>query len=235
MRIIAAGKALWHGVRAPWRVQEATSQAATAIFAVAVLLIVAVSTWCAILENGDPALVAESRTLSQLTEMLPVAKDAQLDLSTPQRQFTGALGGALMVTIGTTAALAGFFLIAMRFMTNAPVTYSMAIVAVSSSAIIQGLDLLVSVAGHIYFHSARAGLHAGLFVSPIDAPMLFTWLQRISLFSLWQYIAIAIALSTWGGLHRRYGIVVGAVVWFITRLILGAFTLVSWVVSLQKV
>lgn len=235
MRIIAAGKALWHGVRAPWRVQEATSQAATATFAVAVLLIVVVSTWCAMLENSDPALVAESRALSHLTDMTPGAENVELDLSTPGRQFTGALGGALMVTIGTTAALAGFFLLAMRFMTNAPVTYGMAIVAVSSSALIQCLDLLVSVAGHLFFHSARMGFHAGLLVSPVDAPMLFTWLQRISLFSVWQYLAIAIALATWGGLHRRYGLVVGAVVWLLTRLILGALTLVSWVVSLQKV
>lgn len=234
MRLIAAGKAIWHGAVLPQRVQEATTQAATATFAVAVLLVVVVSVWAAMIENGDATLAVESQLLTQTTAVLP-ADTTDLDMSSPQRQFTAILGGALTVTIVSTAALAGFFLIVTRFMTNAPVTYGMAIVAVASSALVQCLDLSLSSAGHIIFHTARAGLHAGAFISPIESPMLFTWLQRISLFSLWQYVAIAIALTTWGGLHQRFGLVVGFIVWIVTRLIFGALTLVTWVVSLQKV
>lgn len=231
MRIISASKALWHFLVAPWRVQEATPQTAMASFAIAVLLIAMTSTWCAMLENGDVSLAVESRILTQNAAVAPV-KDAQLDLSSPQRQFTGALGGALMVTIVSIAALAGLFLIMTRFMTDAPVTYSMAMVSVASSALLQCADLALTTTSHLTFHTARAGLHAGIFISPLEAPVLFTWLQRISLVSVWQYIAIAIALTTWGGLHRRFGVVVGLVVWIITMLVFGALTLVNWVVSL---
>lgn len=231
MRIISASKALWHFLFAPWRVQEATPQTAMASFAIAVLLIAITSTWCAMLENGDVSLAVESRILTNNAAAAPV-KEAQLDLSSPQRQFTGALGGALMVTIISMAALSGLFLVMTRFMTNAPVTYSMAMVSVASSALLQCADLALATTGHLVFHTSRAGLHAGLFISPLDAPAMFTWLQRISVISVWQYIAIAVALTTWGGLHRRFGIIVGLVVWVITMLIFGALTLVNWVVSL---
>jgi len=230
MRIVAAGKALWHGIVAPTRVQEATTQTAAAIFAVAVLLVGAMSTWSALTESSDPRLVEESRVLSQSRMMSPVSK-TDIDLALPQRQFTAALGGALMVTIFTIAGLAGLFLVLMRFMTNSPVAYSQAIVAVSSTGLIVCLDLLVTTIAHLLFHTSQAGLHAGVFVSPLDSPMVFTWLQLCSVFSLWQYLAIAVALSAWNGLHRNYGYVIGVIVWCVTRLILGGLTFVGWIVS----
>lgn len=229
MRVVAACKALWHGLVAPARVQEATSQTAAAVFALSVLLVAFISVLSAITEASDIQLVAESRILTQ-TSAITSKPDPGLDLSLQQRQFTAALGGALVVTIISSAALAVLFLVFMRFMTNAPVTFEMALVAVSSTGLIICLDLILSTAGHLIFHTAQVGLHAGAFVSLRDSPMLFTWLQRWSVFSLWQYLAIAVALSTWSGLHARYGLVVGIVVWMLTRLIVGALTFVSWAV-----
>lgn len=230
MRIVAAGRALWNGIVAPTRVQDATTQTAAAIFAVAVLLVGAMSTWSALTEGSDPRLVEESRVLSQSRLMAPASK-GDVDLALPQRHFTAALGGALMVTIFTIAGLAGLFLFLMRFLTNAPATYSQAIVAVSATGLIICLDLFVTTIVHVLFHTSQAGLHAGVFVSPLDSPMVFTWLQLCSVFSLWQYLAIAVALSAWNGLHRNYGYVIGTLVWFITRLILGGLTFVGWIVS----
>jgi hypothetical protein len=63
--------------------------------------------------------------------------------------------------------------------------------------------------------------------------MLFTWLQLISLESVWRYLAIAVALVNWQELHWRYGIVVGLVVWGVTRAIFGLMALVGWIVGLQ--
>jgi hypothetical protein len=128
--------------------------------------------------------------------------------------------------------LAGLFLVLMRFMTDAPVTYGMAITSVSATALIQVIDLLMSTGAHMVFGTLRAGLHAGVTMDPASSPMLFTWLQQISLPSLWQYLAASVALATWGGLHARFGIVVGLVVWVISRLVHGGFTLVGWILSL---
>ena len=79
MRLIAAGKAIWHGAVLPQRVQEATTQAATATFAVAVLLVVVVSVWSAMIENGDATLAVESQLLTQTTAVLP-ADTTDLDM-----------------------------------------------------------------------------------------------------------------------------------------------------------
>lgn len=232
MRVVSALRAMWFGLVDPTRIQEISRASATAVFAVAVLLVSMTSTWCAMWEQGDLALAAESRILLQHSATSPV-KTSQLDLSTPQRQFTAALGGALIVTIVSTAVVSGLFLILIRFMTNVSVTYRQCIIAASAVSGVIIADTVLSSALHVIFHTSQAGLHAGVFLRPAESPMLFTWLQRISLFSVWQYIAIAIALVTWEGLHWRFGLVTGTIVWLITRLLFGLLTLVGWIVGLQ--
>ena len=232
MRVLAAIRAMWFGLVDPTRISETSREAAAAVFAVAVLLVSMTNTLCALWEQGDLSLATESRILLQNSATSPV-KTSQLDLSTPQRQFTAALGGALIVTIVSTVVVAGLFMFLMRFMTDRPVTFTQCIIAASAASSVLIVDTLVGSGLHLWFGTARAGLHAGAFLRPIDAPMLFTWLQRISLLSLWQYLVIAIALVRWEGLHWRFGIVTGAVVWVITRLLFGLLTLVSWIVSLQ--
>jgi hypothetical protein len=232
VRIVAAFRALWYGVADPTRIKETSKEAVTAVFAVAVLFVSITNTVCALWEQGDLALAAESRILLQNSATSPV-KTSQLDLTAPQRQFTAALGGALIVTIVSTVVVAGLFMILMKFMTNLTVTFSQCLIAASAASSIIILDTLLASLLHVVFKTAQAGLHVGVVLRPMDAPMLFTWLQRISLFSLWQYLVVAIALVSWEGLNWRYGIVTGAVVWTITRLVFGLLTLVGWIVSLQ--
>lgn len=232
MRITAAILSIWYGLVDPKRVKQVSTDAATAVFAVAVLATALTGTFCSLWEQGHPSLVADSAVLSQQA-MQTAPGSAEIDLSTPQRQFTGALGGTLIITIVSIAALAGLFMIMVRFLTNAGPTFSRAIIAVSSAALIVIVDTIVTSTLHVSLGTVRFGLHAGMFIQPTESPMLFTWLQLLSVGSIWRFIAIAVALVTWENLHWRYGIVVGLVVWTISRLAFGIMTLVGWVVGLQ--
>ncbi|MEY3386625.1 MAG: hypothetical protein RIR53_1436 [Bacteroidota bacterium] len=232
MRITAAILSIWYGLIDPKRVKQVPTDAAAAVFAVAVLAIALAGTFCSLWEQGNPGLVAESAVLSQQTVPSAVGVTG-LDLSTPQRQFTGALGGTLIVTIVSVATLAGLFMIMVRFLTDVAPTYSRSIIAASSVALITIIDNGVATALHLLSGTVRTGLHAGVFIQPTESPMLFTWLQLISLESIWRYLAIAVALVTWENLHWRYGLVVGFIVWVVSRLAFGIMALVGWVVGLQ--
>ena len=48
---------------------------------------------------------------------------------------------------------------------------------------------------------------------------------------LWQYLAIGVILATWSGLHHRFGIAVGAVVFTVALAIFGSLAIVAWVFS----
>lgn len=231
MRVFTVARTMWNALRSPEQIKDATTEVATAMFAVAVLLLSAASTVAALVEEGNPALVAQSNALTYSAGKAP-SGEAGVDLSLPQRQITGVLGGALLVTIVSSIALAGVFWVLVRFMTDAPVTYGMALTTVSATALIGVIDISVAALLHSVTSTLRAGLHLGAFVDPVEHPAMFSWLQRCSIGSLWQYLVIGIGLSTWGGLHRRFGIVTGAIVWLVVGLVMGGIALVTWVVNL---
>lgn len=232
MRITAAMRSIWFGLVDPRRIRQTPTEAAAAVFAVAVLAVSLVGTLCTLWEQGSASLVRESAILSQQTPAATGAAEG-IDLSLPQRQFTGALGGTLIITIVSYAALAGVFMILVRFLTDCAVSYSKAIIATSSLALVSMLDSFIATALHVVTGTIKIGVHAGVWLQPSESPMLFTWLQLISLESVWRYLAIAVALITWENLHWRYGIVVGLVVWGVTRAIFGLMALVGWIVGLQ--
>lgn len=229
MRVVKALKALIDGVIAPQRIQNVTIEAAMAVFAMAVFLVAMANTWSAITEQANPALVAESARLLPSAE---ATKDAAIDLSLPQRQFTQVLGGALQKTIVPYVAMALVAMFVLRFSANAQIGFLQTLAAVSATALIDVLGIVVSTLLHLGFETTRSGLHAGVFLDPVSHPMWFLWLQSFSLFTLWQIMAACVGLITWAGLHWRYGIVTGGIVWLVTRLVLGGFALMAWVVSL---
>lgn len=232
MRIVHAWRVLWFALVAPTRIPKFTSEAVMATFAVAVLIVSLVSASAALYEESNPALNVETASLiPQALTWESSVEGNDIDLSPSSRRFTASFGGALMVTIISSLALAGLFMFLTRFLTDAPVGFMLCLAGVSASGLIQVVDVASSTAIHSMFDTIQAGLNAGVFVSPTEKPLLFSWLQRFSIGSLWQYIVIAIAIVSWGGLHARFGIVVGAIVWILTRLLLGGFALVGWIVS----
>ena len=232
MRVFTVARTMWNALRSPEQLKDATTEVATAMFAVAILLVSAASTVAALIEEGNPVLVAQNNALTYSSSQPPAGGQPGVDLSLPQRQITGVLGGALLVTIVSTIALAGVFWVLVRFMTDAPVTYGMALTTVSATALIGVLDIALSVVLHTSTSTIRAGLHLGVLVDPVEHPAMFSWLQRLSVVSLWQYLVIGIGLCTWGGLHRRFGIVTGSIVWGVVGLVMGGIALVTWVVNL---
>lgn len=227
-RLTAAFRALWVGLTAPYRYAEVSADSAVAIFAAAVLVLAATTTTATFIEAADPVLSAE---IDLLARSQPQSGGGNIDLSSTQRQFTAVFGGALIRSIISVAVLAGMFYLLGRFLTNQPFTYSMSIGAVASAALIDVIQQLVYVPLHVLLHTSQAGAHLGAMVAPSQHPFLFAWLQRFDLFMLWQYVAIAMALGSATGLHRRYGYVVGPVIFLVVQLIFGGLTLVAWVTS----
>ncbi len=231
MRLLTVFRAMWHGLVAPQRIREATEESAVAIFAAAVLVLSLASTAAAFIEEGNADLRAESAVLSQYGM---VSSDEELvDLSSAGRQFTAVFGGALMISVGKIVVLAGIFLLFMRFMTNAPVGYRMALAAVGATISIDFVRMAFTVPLHLITNTAQVGPYLGLLASPTEAPFMFTWLQRLDLFSIWQYFAIGVALAVWNGLHYRYGFVVGGIVFAVVQVLFAGASIVAWMLSLS--
>ncbi|MFZ9870593.1 MAG: hypothetical protein ACO3E0_05510, partial [Candidatus Kapaibacteriota bacterium] len=126
------------------------------------------------------------------------------------------------------AAMAGLLWLLMRFLTNERVGYAMALGAVSATAGIEVVQTSLTTGLHLLTGSVRYGLHLGVVVSPAEHPYLFLWLQRLDVLTAWQYIAAAMVLSVWSGVHYRYGIVVGGLVFAVVQAVFGLLSLISW-------
>lgn len=232
MKIVQAAKALWYGIRNPERVQEIPSEAATAVFAVAVLVFVLITILCSYTESASPSIAAETARL--MPDMLSETQQGAVVQSTTQNGvFTTVLGVALMQTLVSTAVLAALFMILTSFLTNQRPTYSTAIIGVSASALILCIDSVITTLLHMVFGTTQAGLHLGAFVSPLHSPFLSKWLQRFSVFDLWRYIVIGMVICVRTDLHKKYGVIVGTVGYIAVNLLFGAIVLVMWILSLQ--
>ena len=233
MRVVKAFKALLDGVVAPQRIQNVTIEAAMAVFAIAVFVVAITTVWSVDLQQGNKQLAAESARLISSTSAQRGSSAPQVDLSLPQRVFTQALGEALQKTIIPYVALAALAMILFRFTTNVQTRYLQSLAAVSATALIDVIGIIVATFMHLAFETTRAGFHAGVFIDPQVHPMWFVWLQTFSVASLWQLIAASVGLATWNRLNWRYGIVVGIILWVASRLVLGGFTIMDWIVVLR--
>ena len=230
MQTLTAFRALWWGIRDPRTIEQPIASTAVAIFAAAVMVLTLSATITVYIEHGNASLRAETEQLDVLGPQ-QMQEGAAVDTDTANRQFTAVLGGALIRSVVSVAALALVFFALTRFLTDVPVPYSRALAAVSATAGIEALRSLVSLVPHLLFESSRAGLHAGVFVAPLDHPFLFVWLQRVDLFNVWHYVAAAMALATWSNLHYRYGWIIGAVVFVVVQILMGGLTLVAWILA----
>lgn len=249
MRSVLAVRALWFAIVAPWRIRESTTGAAAATFAVAVLLGAFVASGVQMWEHSDPVLTAEGRQFAVVTSTAappqanenPATSEQQASseqpaetvaLDSPGRQFTALLGNNLFVLVLSLVVSSGVYMLLARFLTSETYTFSMAMVCVSASSSIFIVGTVVTAVIHLGTHSMRYGVHAGAAVDPLTSPFLFLWLQRIDAFGIWQALATGVGLTTWVGLDRRYGYVVGVVVW-LTVLIgfFGISSIVSWILS----
>ena len=225
MQFIEVLRSMWFALVAPRRIVETLSTPVTAFFAVAVVVSTMVSLGASYLEDAQPALRAENATFERMSTAHDTTTAAPgspaVDLTPPARTFTAILGGALIKNIMPLLVVAGVFLSLVRFMTNAPLRYGVALSIVSAATSIMCVELLVNTVLHIAMGTNRAGLHAGVFVDPTAHGFLFLFLQNLAPLSLWRYVVIASAMAQASDLHPRYGIVVGPIVWGVVVLAMG--------------
>ncbi|MDZ4744598.1 MAG: hypothetical protein SGJ05_01200 [bacterium] len=256
MRSVLALRALWFAIRAPWRLHETTTRAAAATFALAVLLGSFAASGVQMWEHSDPQLVKESQQFAVVTgttaapapaaptappaalapaalaPATPIASTDVVTLDSPARQFTALLGNNLLVFVLSIVISSGVYMLLGRFLTSEQYTFSMAFVCVSATTSIAIIGTVLTSAIHIAMHSMRFGMNAGIGVDPLQSPFLYLWLQRIDVFGVWQALATGVGLTTWVGLDRKYGYVVGAVVWLTVLLVFfGVSSIVSWILA----
>ena len=225
VQTLDALRALWQGLRDPRSIAAVSVPTAVAIFAAAVLVVTLADTAAVFAEASSVSLSKES---VQLTTIVPGSETGSSTTAVPAKAFTAAFGGALILTTVSYAAMAGLLWLLMRFLTNERVGYAMALGAVSATAGIEVVQTSLTTGLHLLTGSVRYGLHLGVVVSPAEHPYLFLWLQRLDVLTAWQYIAAAMVLSVWSGVHYRYGIVVGGLVFAVVQAVFGLLSLISW-------
>lgn len=236
VRSLQAARSLWFAIAAPWRLKESTVGTAAASFALAVLLAAFAASGMQIWENSQPDLVRESKQFAKVSgtlasEASAPAPDA-VPLDTPARQFTALLGTNLLIFVIGIGVSAAVFMLFARFLTNEDYSFRMALLCVSAGTSIAILGTVTASAIHVATHSMRYGINLGMAVDPLSSPFLFLWLQRIDAFTLWQAVATGVGLTTWVGLDRKYGYVVGAAVWITVLLTFyGITSIVLWILA----
>ena len=231
MRVIVALKTLWGALRHPTVTSIQNSSVAVAIVAAAVILLSSAYTVTALLESSNPDIARQSMQ-SSVVEQLRL-HDTQSNVenasTTAGRAFTAQLGVSLITTIVGLALVALLLMLLTPFLTDQPVSYVVAMAAVSSSALIEMARLALYLPLHLLTGSMQWGFHAGAFVSIVDHPFLFTWLAKIDPIVWWQYVVMAMVLSNSIGLHYRYGLVIGTIVYLVMVAGIGSLALLAFV------
>jgi hypothetical protein len=213
-------RSLRFAIVAPERLCSDPDQRALPTFAVATLVTVIVLLAAAYVKNAIPELQPQLQQWSQGVPQSPQA-----------HKFTAALGIAIIQSVVSIIALSGLLMVLMRFLTNASVTYSAAVIAVSGCASIANLGTIVNTAISIGLHNVNAALGPSAFVDPTAHGIVSMWLSKANAFVVWEYVSVCIGLASCSGLHSRFGMVVGVVAWIVVMCGTGAASLVVWVTS----
>lgn len=229
MLIAASLRTLWLGLRFPSTATVASGRAALSVFAAAIMIVAATQTTVSYIEAGNEQLSSEART-SEIVQQLRSKNSTNggAEVTAPPNSFTAQLGTVLITTVIGMALLAAVLMVLTRFLTNQPVTYPLALAAVSASQLIEVARLLLYLPLHLLGGSVRYGMHAGVFVSPEQHPFLFSWLVKIDPILWWQYVVMAISISVSANLHYKYGFVVGSVVYACMLATVGGIALVAF-------
>ncbi|MBU3740841.1 MAG: hypothetical protein FGM24_00995 [Candidatus Kapabacteria bacterium] len=226
MQFLDVFRAMVLALRAPWRVADYVDRRATTFFAVAVLCVTAVNVVATLNTQADAQLSAEAALLTPKPEA-----SGGVDLRQSGRQVTAILGGAVFTTSMSIIVLAGLMMVVGRFLTDQPYRYGHAIIVTSGASAIVMLRVVVETSLQLATHSVRWGPHLGIVVDPSASPYVFAALQRVDVFTLWEYVVIAIGLVRTQGLHDRFGYVIGLVVWLLMIILFSGATTVASVLA----
>lgn len=213
-------RSLRFAIVAPERLCSDPDQRALPTFAVATLVTTVVILAAAMVKNSIPELHPQLQMWSQGVTPSPYAQE-----------FTAALGNGVIQTVIRNLTLAGLLMVLMRFLANAAVTYTAAVIAVAGCASIAMLGTMVNTVISIALVNANAVLGPNVLIDSATHDILSMWLTKADAFVVWEYAAACIALASYSGLHRRYGMVVGIVAWIVVMCFTGAASLVVWITN----
>ncbi|NQW30150.1 MAG: hypothetical protein HQ472_06535 [Ignavibacteria bacterium] len=228
-RSLRAFRALLHGVFQPQNVYKATTDSAMAIFAIAVLVLTIGSAASYMAESNNAQLKTETELMKSAlnvdknsTKSVPIAENNDVTL---------AVGNSLFIWAGGLLVLSLLFLVLGRFMLDLTVNFKMTLASVGSTAIILLSKELFNSILHVSFGTIQYGAHLGAFWDPVQSPILFSWLQRIDIFSLWAFLNCGAALVGWGGLHKKFGYAIGFTAWVITVCAFGVISVLAGILA----
>lgn len=210
MRVVTILRAMIDAIMAPKLTVRVCGIRTLSTLSTAVLLTVAVTTTFAYLEASHPGLHSEGEMMTQLLapdngEALPAIADRQ------GLQLTSVLGFGIMQTLIGIVLLSLLIKGLAHFLTNSTATFGCVLSIVSVTLSITILTTIMNGSLHLLTGSLRWGIHMGIFVSPAEQPLLFGALQRIGLDMIWRCFAAAIGVTSYSGLHHRFGFVVGTI------------------------
>lgn len=229
MRAASAFQTLWMALVAPSKAVLASSRDCVATMAAAVIVLVTVQTVVSYAEATSPQLASEAER-SALVNQIRAGDSSQesVEIVNSERSFTAQLGTVMITTIAGLGIAGLVLMLVGRFLTNEDISFTLAIGAVASSALIDVARLVLYLPLHLLGGSVRWGIHLGAFVSPEQHPFLFSWLAKVDPLLWWQYVVMAIVMSVNVKLHYRYGIVIGTVVYLLLLSAVGGFAFVGY-------
>lgn len=231
MRISLAAKTMWGALWHPTVTSVQSRSNAVAVFALAVIVLTATQLVVSYCEASNSSITDQVRQSSIIEKL----RDREHSAPTPdgavpnENVFTVQLGTALITTVIGLAVAALAFALLFPFLTNQPANYFTASGAVSAAALVGVIRTLLYLAIHLATGSLQWGLHAGVFVDIVQQPFLFTWLSKIDPLLWWEYVVMAMVLSNSVGLHYRYGLVIGSLVYTVMIIGVGSLALFGFI------
>jgi len=101
-------------------------------------------------------------------------------------------------------------------------TFSYTLAFVSFGNAIDAVGNLLKTVLHAVAGTLRADPSFGAFVNMYDDPIMFAFLSRVDIFTIWQYISIALAIAAYLGADRRKAYILAVLVIMVVIFYFGA-------------
>lgn len=126
---------------------------------------------------------------------------------------TGTIAWALLYGFASTFVVGSLFWVLQRLFNSEPPPY-LATIAVSAYGLtISSIGSIVTVALQAITGSIFASPSLAFLAAPIENSLsiFYTFLTKLNVFTVWEYLAVGIAVATHAGLVRKFGFIFGAV------------------------
>lgn len=209
----------------------------------AVLLWVFAATVTQVITTATPSLQKQQMRMQE-NDMRAIGEYAHIDKEKLDDQIeelrsntagtaslTGTIAWAVFYSFVSLFVVGSLFWILQRLFNAEPPPYLSTIAVVAYGLIINGIGSIVivgmqAITGSIFISPSLAFLTA-----PIENTLTIfhTLLTKVNVFTVWEYLAVGIAVAAHAGLSRKFGIIFGAVIFLA---VFGVFSVLVLLYSL---